>query len=55
MRTVAVLPVKSFDRAKQRLAGGVGAPERATLAAAMVGDVLEALARRARARRACSS
>jgi 2-phospho-L-lactate guanylyltransferase len=41
--TIAVLPVKSFGRAKQRLAGDVGAPERATLAAAMVGDVLAAL------------
>jgi 2-phospho-L-lactate guanylyltransferase len=41
--TIAVLPVKSFGRAKQRLAAGVGAPERATLAAAMVGDVLAAL------------
>ena len=41
--TLAVLPVKSFGRAKQRLAAGVGAPERATLAAAMVGDVLAAL------------
>ena len=42
-KTTAVLPIKSFDRAKQRLAERVGAPERATLAAAMVGDVLEAL------------
>ena len=42
-KTVAVLPVKSFGRAKQRLAERVGAPQRATLAAAMVGDVLEAL------------
>ena len=41
MRTVAVLPVKSFGRAKQRLhPAGV---DRAELAAAMVGDVLEAL------------
>jgi len=41
MRTVAVLPVKSFGRAKQRLRPtGV---DRAQLAAAMVGDVLEAL------------
>ena len=43
--TIAVLPVKSFDRAKQRLAERVGASERASLAAAMVGDVLEALQR----------
>jgi 2-phospho-L-lactate guanylyltransferase len=41
MRTLAVLPVKSFGRAKQRLRpAGV---DRAELAAAMVGDVLEAL------------
>ena len=41
MRTVAVLPVKSFGRAKQRLRpAGL---DRAELAAAMVGDVLEAL------------
>jgi 2-phospho-L-lactate/phosphoenolpyruvate guanylyltransferase len=42
MRTLAVLPVKSFGRAKQRLGSAVG--ERPALAAAMVGDVLEALA-----------
>jgi 2-phospho-L-lactate/phosphoenolpyruvate guanylyltransferase len=41
MRTVAVLPVKSFGRAKQRLRPA--AVDRAELAAAMVGDVLEAL------------
>jgi 2-phospho-L-lactate guanylyltransferase len=44
MRTAAILPVKSFGRAKQRLGEAVGAPERAELAAAMVGDVLGALA-----------
>ena len=43
MRTAAVLPVKRFGRAKQRLDGAVGQPERADLAAAMVGDVLAAL------------
>jgi 2-phospho-L-lactate/phosphoenolpyruvate guanylyltransferase len=43
MRTIAVLPVKSFGRAKQRLTGGF--PDRPGLAAAMVGDVLDALAR----------
>jgi 2-phospho-L-lactate guanylyltransferase len=42
MRTVAVLPVKSFGRAKQRLRPA--AVDRPELAAAMVGDVLEALA-----------
>src|SRR5215207_2119941 len=43
MRTVAVLPVKSFDRAKQRLHAAVAGPDRAGLAAAMLGDVLAAL------------
>jgi 2-phospho-L-lactate guanylyltransferase len=44
MRTAAVLPVKSFGRAKQRLGEAVGQPDRGELAAAMVGDVLAALA-----------
>src|SRR5688572_29134174 len=44
MRTVAVLPVKTFARAKQRLDAAVGPPDRAELAAAMVADVLAALA-----------
>jgi 2-phospho-L-lactate guanylyltransferase len=44
MRTVAILPVKSFGRAKQRLDAAVGQPDRGELAAAMVGDVLAALA-----------
>jgi 2-phospho-L-lactate guanylyltransferase len=43
MRTAAVLPVKSFGRAKQRLDEAVGQPDRAELAAGMVGDVLDAL------------
>jgi 2-phospho-L-lactate guanylyltransferase len=43
MRTVAILPVKSFGRAKQRLGDAV--PNRPALAAAMLADVLEALAR----------
>jgi 2-phospho-L-lactate guanylyltransferase len=43
MRTVAVLPVKSFGRAKQRL--GDAFPDRRTLAATMLADVLAALAR----------
>jgi 2-phospho-L-lactate guanylyltransferase len=42
MRTVAILPVKRFGRAKQRLTGGY--PDRPGLAAAMVADVLDALA-----------
>ena len=44
MRTVAILPVKSFGRAKQRLGGAL--PDRPALAAAMVADVLDALGRR---------
>ena len=44
MRTTAVLPVKSFARAKQRLGDAVGESERRQLAAAMVADVLAALA-----------
>jgi 2-phospho-L-lactate/phosphoenolpyruvate guanylyltransferase len=43
VHTAAVLPVKSFARAKQRLGDAVGASWRAELAAAMVGDVLAAL------------
>jgi 2-phospho-L-lactate guanylyltransferase len=43
VRTLAVLPVKSFGLAKQRLGAAVGAEERRTLARAMVGDVLEAV------------
>jgi 2-phospho-L-lactate/phosphoenolpyruvate guanylyltransferase len=48
VRTLAVLPVKSFGLAKQRLGVAVGADERRALARAMVGDVLEALGRVAR-------
>jgi 2-phospho-L-lactate guanylyltransferase len=44
VRTTAVLPIKSFARAKQRLGDAVGAVEREQLAAAMVSDVLAALA-----------
>jgi 2-phospho-L-lactate guanylyltransferase len=45
VQTVAVLPVKSFDRAKQRLGTALGGAERVELAGAMVGDVLAALGR----------
>ncbi len=45
MRTLAVLPVKSFGLAKQRLGEAVGADQRRALARAMAGDVLEALGR----------
>ena len=44
METVAVLPIKTFARAKHRLAEAVGAPDRQELAEAMATDVLEALA-----------
>jgi 2-phospho-L-lactate guanylyltransferase len=42
MRTIAVLPVKSFRAAKQRLAADLGEP-RPDLAERMAGDVLQAL------------
>ena len=45
MRTAAVLPVKRFDSAKQRLGEAVGATERRALTAAMLEDVLAALGR----------
>jgi 2-phospho-L-lactate guanylyltransferase len=45
VQTVAVLPVKSFGRAKQRLGDALGSAERVELARAMVGDVLAALGR----------
>ncbi len=43
MKATAVLPVKRFGAAKQRLAPGMGATHRAELAAAMLEDVLEAI------------
>jgi 2-phospho-L-lactate guanylyltransferase len=45
VRTLAVLPVKSFGLAKQRLDEAVRADDRRALARAMAGDVLEALGR----------
>jgi 2-phospho-L-lactate guanylyltransferase len=47
MRTHAILPIKSFDDAKQRLANGLTQGPRRALAEAMFSDVLTAL-RRAR-------
>ncbi len=44
MRTAAILPVKRFARAKQRLGADVADPLRRELAEAMVADVLLALA-----------
>jgi 2-phospho-L-lactate/phosphoenolpyruvate guanylyltransferase len=43
MRTAAILPVKRFSLAKQRLGASVAEDLRAELARAMVGDVLSAL------------
>jgi 2-phospho-L-lactate guanylyltransferase len=43
MRTAAILPVKRFSLAKQRLGATVADPLRHDLARAMVGDVLSAL------------
>ncbi len=45
MRTLAVLPVKSFVRAKQRIRAAVPDGDRQGLAEAMVADVLAALGR----------
>jgi 2-phospho-L-lactate/phosphoenolpyruvate guanylyltransferase len=45
MRTLAILPVKSFGAAKQRLAPALGAGSRQALAQAMFADVLAALRR----------
>ncbi len=44
MRTVAVLPVKSFAQAKRRLSSGLEPPLRRRLAEVMLYDVLTALA-----------
>jgi 2-phospho-L-lactate guanylyltransferase len=45
MRTLAILPIKSFGEAKQRLAPGFNAATRRALAEAMFSDVLVALRR----------
>jgi 2-phospho-L-lactate/phosphoenolpyruvate guanylyltransferase len=45
VRTLAILPVKSFGAAKQRLAGSLGAGSRQALAQAMFIDVLITLQR----------
>lgn len=45
MNATAVLPVKRFGAAKQRLAAGLKGERRRELAAAMVADVLEAIGR----------
>jgi 2-phospho-L-lactate/phosphoenolpyruvate guanylyltransferase len=43
LKATAVLPVKRFDAAKQRLAAGIDDERRRALAAAMLADVLEAI------------
>jgi len=43
LNATAILPVKRFGAAKQRLAAGVGKERRATIVAAMLEDVLEAI------------
>jgi 2-phospho-L-lactate guanylyltransferase len=45
MRTAAILPVKRFSNAKQRLGASVADPLHGELVRAMVGDVLSALER----------
>jgi 2-phospho-L-lactate guanylyltransferase len=45
MRTLAILPVKSFGAAKQRLAPALGSRSRQALARAMFSDVLASLQR----------
>lgn len=45
MRTVAILPMKSFETAKQRLAPAIGAGHRRALVEAMFSDSLVALRR----------
>ncbi|MEX1140904.1 MAG: 2-phospho-L-lactate guanylyltransferase [Thermoleophilaceae bacterium] len=45
MRTIAILPIKSFGAAKQRLAGLLGSGARQALVQAMFQDVLAALRR----------
>jgi len=43
LNATAILPVKRFGAAKQRLAAGVGKERRAAIVAAMLEDVLEAI------------
>jgi 2-phospho-L-lactate/phosphoenolpyruvate guanylyltransferase len=43
LNATAILPVKRFDAAKQRLELGIDAKRRRELVAAMVGDVIEAI------------
>jgi 2-phospho-L-lactate guanylyltransferase len=43
LKATAILPVKRFDAAKRRLAAGLDDARRREIAAAMLGDVLEAI------------
>ncbi|MGB7686766.1 MAG: hypothetical protein WBL45_13410, partial [Solirubrobacterales bacterium] len=43
MKATAVLPIKRFDAAKQRLAAGMDRRRRRELVEAMAADVLEAI------------
>jgi len=45
LKAIAVLPVKRFGAAKQRMAAGISGGQRRDLAEAMVADVLEAIGR----------
>jgi 2-phospho-L-lactate guanylyltransferase len=45
LNSIAVLPVKRFGAAKQRMAGGITGGQRRDLAEAMVADVLDAIGR----------
>jgi 2-phospho-L-lactate guanylyltransferase len=45
LNAIAVLPVKRFSAAKQRMAAGITSGQRRDLAEAMVADVLEAIGR----------
>lgn len=44
-RTIAILPIKGLDAAKQRLAGGLGSGSRQALSQAMYSDVVTSLRR----------
>lgn len=51
MNATAIVPVKRFGRAKQRLLGALDGPERAAIVKAMLADVLAAIGRAKRVER----
>ncbi len=51
MKAAAIIPIKRFGAAKTRLSGRLGPDDRATVAEAMLADVLAALARSERVER----